>query len=211
MNPGGSGVQLAKVELARYEWAARFVVGKEVLDSGCGHGWGSYLLARSAKTVVGVDPDIEAIAYARENVHAPNLTFSDIAQLRGRFDAVVSLEVIEHIEDPRSYLDSLHDILKDDGDLLLSTPNKQFTEKKNLHNPFHLHEFYPDELESLIKERFHVVSIEGQPSGESRMDSLAPYAPMFAKKLWRKVHRPPANTEGLDSDSAVQLVHAIRI
>ena len=53
--PGQVDVDLLNEHLARYSFAARLARGKRVLDAGCGAGYGSAELARSAESVVGVD------------------------------------------------------------------------------------------------------------------------------------------------------------
>src|SRR5207237_2156474 len=59
----------------RYEFAAPACAGKQVLDAGCGVGYGSACLARSAAHVVGVDVDANAVAYARRRYGAANVEF----------------------------------------------------------------------------------------------------------------------------------------
>ena len=61
-----------RFHLARYEFAANYVAGKDAADIACGTGYGSELLAlRGARSVVGVDIDEGAVCYARTH-HAPS-------------------------------------------------------------------------------------------------------------------------------------------
>ena len=53
--PGQTDVDLMNEHLARYGFAESLVAGKRVLDAGCGVGYGSARLARSADRVVGLD------------------------------------------------------------------------------------------------------------------------------------------------------------
>src|ERR1051326_6605657 len=73
--PGEVDIDLMNEHMARYAFAARLARGKRVLDAGCGAGYGSAELARSAGTVVGIDCAAEAIEYAREHYGLPNLQF----------------------------------------------------------------------------------------------------------------------------------------
>lgn len=93
--------------VARYEFvAARLPKGSRVLDLACGIGYGSQILAKAGHRVIGVDASSEAISYAEEYYSHPNVTFDcraaeDIhADEFGTFDAVVSFETIEHLQEP---------------------------------------------------------------------------------------------------------------
>src|SRR5512137_2082064 len=59
----------------RYCVVRPLVQGLRVLDAACGEGYGSYLLAATAREVVGVDIAAEAIAHARRRYDAPNLRY----------------------------------------------------------------------------------------------------------------------------------------
>src|ERR1700681_152384 len=89
--------------LAVYEWIAAQVGGMSVVDMACGEGYGSDVLARTAASVVGVDANPEAHEHARLRYRRRNLRFE--RDLVGTFseeaDAVVFLQTIEHLEDPR--------------------------------------------------------------------------------------------------------------
>ena len=73
--PGQVDVDLLNEHLARYAFAARLAQGKRVLDLGCGAGYGSAELAKTAHWVTGVDIAAEAVDYARAAYRLPNLRF----------------------------------------------------------------------------------------------------------------------------------------
>src|SRR5262245_20225930 len=75
VSPGQGHVGLCNEHVARYTFAARLSRRKQVLDAGCGAGYGSAELARTAACVLGVDRSEEAIAFARAEYAAPNLRF----------------------------------------------------------------------------------------------------------------------------------------
>ena len=62
--PAESG-EIRYEHMPRYGWAAGLCEGLEVLDIASGEGYGSALLARHAKSVVGVDISEEAVAHAQ--------------------------------------------------------------------------------------------------------------------------------------------------
>jgi SAM-dependent methyltransferase len=153
----------------RYHFAATLVAGLDVLDVACGAGYGSALLARHARRVVGADISAEAIEHAR-NVYAPvsNLEFhrADCAALPfpdATFDAVVSFETIEHIEAQVKFLDEVRRVLRPEGLFVLSSPNKlEYSDRRGFVNPHHRQELYRDELASLLAPRFPYAKWFGQ-------------------------------------------------
>ena len=75
--PGQVDADLLNEHLARYAFAARLSRRKQVLDAGCGAGYGSAALARKAASVLGIDRSAAAIAFARAQYPAPNLRFEE--------------------------------------------------------------------------------------------------------------------------------------
>src|ERR1700733_2545379 len=114
--PGQVDTDLLNEHLARYAFAARLARGKRVLDTGCGVGYGSAELAKSAVSVVGVDTAAEATANAREHYRLPNLHFEQascggLPHRDASFDLVVAFEVIEHLADWREFLQEVRRVL----------------------------------------------------------------------------------------------------
>src|SRR5437667_3929143 len=73
--PGHVDADLLNEHMARYAFAGRLSRRKQVLDAGCGAGYGSAELARTAAGVLGLDSSAEAIAFARAEYPAPHLRF----------------------------------------------------------------------------------------------------------------------------------------
>jgi 2-polyprenyl-3-methyl-5-hydroxy-6-metoxy-1,4-benzoquinol methylase len=120
--------------LSRYKFAARMLPPLEkvdVLELGCGEGFGALLLAEGGHRVLGVDADTAAIEVAQRTFTRPGLQFEAADFLGRRFDerpfrAVVSLDVIEHIpaELEDAYFWTMMANLSDDGICIIGTPNE---------------------------------------------------------------------------------------
>jgi len=166
--------------LARYAFAARLARGKHVLDAGCGSGYGSGELAKSAASVLGVDQSADAVVFARENYRLPNLRFvqasvKSLPHPDASFDLVVAFEVIEHLEHWREFLLEVRRVLVPAGQFIVSTPNKLYyaeTRERAGPNPFHHHEFefaeFRDELSAVFPQislflENHVEGVVFQP------------------------------------------------
>jgi ubiquinone/menaquinone biosynthesis C-methylase UbiE len=142
--------------VARYYSIAPWMAEKVVLDIACGSGYGSQLLAKSAQKVYGVDISEESIEYAKRRYPADNLEYrvGDAVMIPlddASVDVVVCYETIGHIQDYRKFLKEIKRVLRPEGQLILSAPNRdQFSET----NHFHLHEFRLGELRDLLKSFF---------------------------------------------------------
>ena len=153
--------------LARYQDVAPRVAGLAVVDAACGSGYGSEILARAAASVTGVDRDHEAIAICRSLRTHPGLDFvqagGTATGLPGRhFDAVVSFETIEHLNNGFEFLREITRVLRDDGVLWLSTPLGGQVEG----NHYHLSVYQRQMLRPYLLAHFHRVTIRYQRGEE---------------------------------------------
>jgi len=165
--PGQVDIDLLNEHLARYAFAARLARGKRVLDAGCGAGYGSAELAKSALSVTGADLAAEAIAFARENYRLPNLRFEQASCIAlphpdACFDLVVAFEVIEHLAAWREFLREVRRVLAPAGQFIVSTPNKIYyavSRGAAGPNPFHVHEFEFAEFQDELSSCFPCISL----------------------------------------------------
>jgi len=159
----------------RLEHVHRYLVGREiaggktVLDIACGEGYGSAMLAQVAKHVIGVDISDEAIAHARSAYGASrNLEFisgsaTSIPLNSASVDLVVSFETIEHLAEQEEMLAEIKRVLKPDGTLLLSSPNRTiYSELAGYRNEYHVKELDFAELEALLRRHFPCIRFLSQ-------------------------------------------------
>ena len=110
------------------EQGLRPLEGKSALDVGCGAGLLAEPLARLGAKVTGIDAAPEVIAVAQAHAGGQGLAIdyrhAAVEDLDGHYDLVTCMEVIEHVADPRAFLQSLAARLAPGGLLILSTPNR---------------------------------------------------------------------------------------
>ena len=146
--------------LHRYAIALEFVKNKKVLDIASGEGYGSFLLSKQASFVYGVDIDEESIVEAKEKYQENNLIYlvgstSNIPLEKNSIDVVVSFETIEHHNHHDQMFLEIKRVLKEDGILIMSSPDKKYySDLTGLINKFHVKELYFEEFKSLSKKYF---------------------------------------------------------
>ena len=116
---------------ARPDNVRRPLDGLQILDVGCGGGLVCEPLTRLGARVSGLDPSAENICVARRHAAGQGLSIDyrvgrveELAAERQTFDAVVCLEVIEHVPDAAAFLKNCAALLRPGGLLLLSTINR---------------------------------------------------------------------------------------
>lgn len=163
--PGQVNNDLWGEHVARYAFAARLACEKRALDLGCGTGYGTAQLADTAAAAVGIDVAPEAIAYALSNYSAARFLQCSAAAVpfpAASFDVVTAFEVIEHLPDWRALLVEARRVLRANGILIVSTPNRRYyaeTRAAAGPNPFHTHEFEYGEFRGALTEFFPHVQI----------------------------------------------------
>jgi O-antigen biosynthesis protein len=154
--------------LHRYALACELAQGKVVLDIASGEGYGSYLLSQVAESVIGVDVSPDITAYAQSSYQASNLEFKlggcdAIPVADHSIDLAVSFETIEHHDQHEKMLLELKRVLKANGILIISTPDKKnYSDLPRYKNEFHIKELYFDEFRSLLAAHFKHLEFHGQ-------------------------------------------------
>jgi SAM-dependent methyltransferase len=147
--------------LALLQWLR--LAEPEILDFGCGPGWFTAELSRWGRAT-GIDLSETAIAQAKATYpHVPFFAGNvlEMSFAAGRFDVVVSQEVVAHIEDPAAYLDIMARVLKPGGFLIITSANRLVIERWDQGGPdpdAHL-KLYPNrrEFKRMLRRRFHVL------------------------------------------------------
>jgi SAM-dependent methyltransferase len=180
----------ADAHVARYMLARQFVrPGDRVLDAACGLGYGSALLADGtlAESVLGIDNDAAAVAYAtahygprRSRLAFDTRDVRSIADLpAGSLDTIVSFETIEHLEDPEGFVAACHRALTPAGRLICSVPNLWVNATGVDPNPHHLHVFDRAKLEGLCGSPFLIEQVYAQTAGGGMK------LPDAERRLWK--------------------------
>ncbi|MCB8996517.1 MAG: class I SAM-dependent methyltransferase [Actinobacteria bacterium] len=137
-----------------YRWLAPRCTGQRVVEAGSGEGYGARILHQAGGRVVAVDYDQAAIEHSAATYPLPHVRANLAALPFSAVDAVVSLQVIEHLWDLRHFLAEVRRIATW---TCLSTPNR-LTFSPGLRrgekptNPFHVEEFDADQLHGLVRE-----------------------------------------------------------
>ena len=153
-----------------YDYVKDLVRGREVLDFGCGSGYGTARIADLCKRIVGIDISTDAVEYARSKFRADNLEFTAIAPVEQQplpfadqsFDVVLSFQVIEHVPDVDRYLAEIGRVLRPGGIFVVATPDRssRLLPMQKPWNMFHLHEYSDAELKAALSASFARVTVK---------------------------------------------------
>jgi SAM-dependent methyltransferase len=145
----------ADAHIARYSLAAQFVrPGDTVLDCASGLGYGTAILAAlsSGAAFIGVAPDEASVEYARTNYGRDGVSFrtGNLKSIRdSSIDVIVSMDTLEHVPDWKAALKEFHRVLKPDGRLVASVPDRWT-------NAGHFQVFDWSKLENGLNQHFFV-------------------------------------------------------
>ena len=180
--PGQTDPDLLNEHIARYRFAEGLVGGRTVLDAGCGVGYGSEILSHKAARVYALDVASEAVSAGAQDYAGVRFVQGSCAGLPFRdasLDVVVAFEVIEHLENWQGLLSEARRVLRHDGQLLVSTPNRlYYSEARAEPNPYHVHEFDYGEF-------------------RAELEAVFPHTAIFLENHTNAIAFTPENVQGL--------------
>ena len=145
-----------------YEWVAARLAehAGTVIDAGCGEGYGAARLAAAGHRVLALEYDPAVCVHAAAAYPGITVVRANLVSLPlqpGSVDAVVTLQVVEHLWDVRTFLRECHRVLRPGGVLIASTPNRPvfstgLARGEQPVNPFHVEEFDAEQLLGLLRE-----------------------------------------------------------
>ena len=123
-----TGAETLGFHVERYLFARNNLKAGSVLDIACGVGYGTPLLAQKPQitNAVGVDISAASVRHALQRYSSERVSYICCDALQffpsQKFDNIVSLETVEHMDDPRVFLSHLVPVLQAGGHLIASVP-----------------------------------------------------------------------------------------
>ena len=154
--------------LHRYMIAQYYAQNKVVLDIASGEGYGTDILSRTAKYVYGVDISDASIYAAKKKYNKRNIKFKvgstdNIPLENNLVDLVISFETIEHHDKHDTMMKEIRRVLKSDGVLIISSPDKKtYSDDRNYSNKFHVKELYKKDFVTLVNSYFDKLQVLNQ-------------------------------------------------
>ncbi|NJP06512.1 MAG: class I SAM-dependent methyltransferase [Chloroflexaceae bacterium] len=153
--------------LVAYTFAHRQIgLQSNVLDLGCGAGYGTSMLSFRARSIIGLDVNRESIRHATQTYQLAHGCFSlydgcELPLASASLDVVVSFQVIEHVLDDRLFVAEAYRVLRPGGLLLVSTPDRTHRLKPGQRpwNRFHIREYHSNGLKHVLHQSFAHVQI----------------------------------------------------
>ena len=189
---GGFGVEFMRKTRERMKWICEQVSGTSVLDIGCSQGVCPILLGQAGFTVLGVDVNGEAVAFANEKLSGEDESvkkavqfvqgnFSTCAFGDRHFDNVIFGEVLEHLLRPEIFIEKAYSVLNPEGRVVITVP---FGINDD---PDHKQTFYFARIKRMLYPYFEITS-------ENSIFGLTNSAPIFWANFWISGYSSPVST-----------------
>lgn len=160
---------------SRYFWVKeKFnLKNKKILDLGCGSGYGSKILSKNEKLIIGADYSKHSINYAKKKYNSEKIFFVTLDACskkeiekklkKSYFDLIISFDVIEHLEKYFDFLENITYLIKKEGVVIIGCPNRlqRFNWNREW-EPHHIQEFTPYQLKKLLGFYFKDVKLVSQ-------------------------------------------------
>lgn len=149
----------------RYVFASRFLRDEDfVIDVPCGTGYGAAILASNGNSVLGIDIDKGSIDRARDMFRFPNMSFEvgDMTKMHiPQADFITCLDGLEHVADGEELIQRFVGVLSDKGILVITVPINEQWITGGEQNPYHMADYTPEKLDSLLSRYFTRVTYFG--------------------------------------------------
>lgn len=144
-------------------FSAKDYIQGDVLEIGCGIGRGLEIVVKKSRSYTGIDKNKKLIKEQIQKFPENSFIHGKVPPLieidNKSFDTVISFHVIEHIQKDLLFIEEIYRVLRPNGILIISTPNKK---KTNIKNPWHIREYTPEELLTLFtKDQFKCIAKKG--------------------------------------------------
>ena len=197
----------------RYEYAKKLVKGKDVLDISCGTGYGSRILCDGgAARVIGLDISNNIIDYASSKYGTKVLEFrvGDILNIdfvNNNFDVITCFETIEHVNNQKKAFMELQRVLRPEGILIISSPNRRLTSpgktiNEQPDNHFHTIEYSTAEFICNVGSYFHILQVYGQRAINRFI--LLPFIETLLRKEFPQSYSPEKGEPRLEKVSYIK-------
>ena len=115
----------------------------DILDVGCSYGYLTNALRKLGHNAKGIDVSAQAIDYSRK-IYGDFFDTKEVESVKGSFDMIIAIELIEHLTDPLKFVKKCAELLKPGGKLIITTPNKDFYSRKTvwMTNPPPVHNYW---------------------------------------------------------------------
>ena len=159
--------------LFAYEEATNLTEG-QLLEVGCGVGRGIAILSEHCEQYTGIDKNEKLIAQLQQSFPKAKFVYQNVPPLKDiptdSYDCVVAFQVIEHIENDDLFIKELRRVLKNKGQLIITTPN---IKRSLTRNPWHVREYTAQQLSALMKRHFtklRTYGVQGNEKVEAYME-----------------------------------------
>jgi len=147
--------------LGRYLLTVPYLKHKNVLDAGCGLGWGAYLISGLPARLVAVDINESALAFARtawpvSNVDFRKCSVTDLKAAGEGFDCILGFELLEHLypDQAQQFLSQAFGVLVPGGRVIASSyfpATAGHARAAATSTSFHVHEFSQEEIRRMAE------------------------------------------------------------
>lgn len=146
--------------MVRYKFASKVLPQGNIIDYGCGTGYGTQFLSSCGFDVAGIDNREEMIRLCKNHFPDPKFCHSDWLSLPHsghKLDGITCFETVEHmsLKSAKNLLRIFRGNLREGGMLITSTPKyKEFDQRSYVRQKYHIHEYTHNGFKELLSDSF---------------------------------------------------------